>query len=461
MNEKRKVIVIGLDCATPNTLFKEFINNCPHIKNLMEKGIYGKLKSCDPPVTVPAWMVMATSKNPGKLGIYGFRHRKNNSYSDFYLNSSYSIKEPKIWDILGEKGLKSCIIGVPPSYPIKYINGNMISGFLAPDTSSKYTYPPELKREIKENIGDYILDIKFRIDDKDQILKDLYEMTKIQFKTVKYLIGKKQWSYFQFVIIGLDRLHHAFWKYYDKNHNKYVPGNKYELEMKKYYAYLDFEIGRILEYLDDNTIVIVVSDHGAKAMKGCISVNMALEKLGFLKFRVKPKPGTRIQDAEIDWNKTSAWGWGGYEARIFLNMVDRESNGIIKKENYDNVRDSIAKKLKNLKDDKGNKINTKVHKPENLYQFINGDPPDLMIYFDDLNWRSVGTVGYDSMYLMENDRGPDDAVHDYYGIFIIYNPKRKIGKNLGTKNILDIAPTILNFYGLEIPDDMEGTTIEF
>jgi len=65
------------------------------------------------------------------------------------------------------------------------------------------------------------------------------------------------------------------------------------------------------------------------------------------------------------------------------------------------------------------------------------------------------------MYLDENDTGPDDAVHDYYGIFIIYDPKRKISKKLPTQNILDIAPTALNFLGVEIPKDLEGKIIEF
>jgi len=70
-------------------------------------------------------------------------------------------------------------------------------------------------------------------------------------------------------------------------------------------------------------------------------------------------------------------------------------------------------------------------------------------------------VGYDSIYLKENDTGPDDAVHDYFGIFIIYDPKRKIGKDLGEKDILDIAPTSLKILGIEIPKDMEGNIIDF
>jgi predicted AlkP superfamily phosphohydrolase/phosphomutase len=457
----KKVIVVGLDCAAPRTIFEEFIDDCPNIKTLMSQGVYGKLKSTDPPVTIPAWMVMATGKDPGKLGIYGFRERKNHSYTNFYLNTSYSIKEPKVWDILGEKGLKSCIIGIPPSFPVKYINGYLICGFIAPDISSEYTYPPELRQEIEKNVGEYILDISFRTDDKDVILKDLYKMTKIHFKTVKYLIKTKEWNYFHFVIIGLDRIHHSFWKYFDKNHHKYIPGNKYESEMRKYYQYLDKEIGKIIELLDENTIIMVVSDHGAKAMQGCISVNMALEKLGFLKFKSKPEPRTRIQSADVDWKNTYAWGWGGYEARLFLNIKGREKEGIIKLEESNKYKDKIANKLKKLKDNNGNPMNTKVIKPEDLYAELNGYPPDLLVYFDDLNWRSAGTVGYNSMYLEENDTGPDDAVHDHYGIFIIYDPQKTLGKDLGVKNILDIAPTILNIYDLEIPSDMEGNIIKF
>ncbi|MFX0073671.1 MAG: alkaline phosphatase family protein, partial [Candidatus Hermodarchaeota archaeon] len=303
MNKGKKVLVIGLDCAAPKVIFNDFINDCPNVKKIISKGVYGKLRSTDPPVTVPAWMVMATSKSPGKLGVYGFRHRKNHSYSDYYLNISNSITEPTIWDIIGEKGLKSCIIGIPPSYPPKKINGYCISGFLAPDITSEYTYPPELKQEIKDNIGNYILDVQFRIENREQVLKDIYEMTEIQFKTIKYLIKNKDWHFFQFVLIGLDRMHHAFWKYYDKSHEKYIAGNNYESAIKDYYIYLDKKIGEILKLLDQDTQIMIVSDHGAKAMKGCISINMALEKLGYLKFRNKPEPGTRIQDVEIEWDK--------------------------------------------------------------------------------------------------------------------------------------------------------------
>ena len=49
-----------------------------------------------------------------------------------------------------------------------------------------------------------------------------------------------------------------------------------------------------------------------------------------------------------------------------------------------------------------------------------------MVYFDDLNWRSAGTVGHDSLYLFENDTGPDDSVHSMMGIFIMYDPSKNM-----------------------------------
>ncbi len=461
MSNKKKVVVIGLDCAAPKTLFEDFIEACPNIKKLMNHGIHGKLRSSDPPITIPAWMVMSTGKKAGTLGVYGFRHRKENSYTEFWVANSQTIKEPKIWDILGKNGLKSIILGVPPTYPVQPLNGNLVSGFITPDILSNFTYPPELKAEIIENVGDYVLDAKFRTDMKEQLLIDIYKMTRIQFKTIKYLMKNKEWDYIQCVLIGLDRLHHAFWKYYDNTHPKYELGNIFESVMKKYYTYLDQEVGEILELIDQNTIVFIVSDHGAKAMKGCLCVNLALEKLGLLKFKNKPTTKTNLENADIDWKNTYAWGWGGYYARIFLNVKGREKLGIIDQKDYEKWRDKIRELLKTIPDDNGNQMNTKIYKPEEMYGIIKGDAPDLMVYFDDLNWRSAGTVGYSSMYLDENDTGPDDAVHDYHGIFIIYYPKKKIGMQIETRNLLDIAPTILNIFGIDIPKEMEGKIIKF
>ena len=274
MAGQRKVMVIGLDCATPKTLFEDFIEYCPNIKKLMENGVFGRLRSSDPPITVPAWMVMSTGRTPGDLGLYGFRHRKANSYTDFWVANSQNITQPKIWDMLAEEGLKSIILGVPPTFPAQAINGYLITGFITPDTRSQFTYPPELKEEILNFIKNYEFDVKFRTNNKEQLLVDLYKLTRKHFDVVKYLVKNKEWDYCQFVIIGLDRFHHAFWKYYDKDHHKYESGNFFESAIKNFYKFLDNQIGELLSLLKAEDVVIIVSDHGAKAMKGCLCINI-------------------------------------------------------------------------------------------------------------------------------------------------------------------------------------------
>nr|MQY83422.1 nucleotide pyrophosphatase [archaeon] len=84
----RKALLIGLDCAAPDLLFNRFIDKLPNFRRMMDRGIHGKLESSDPPITIPAWTVMASSKYPGTLGLYGFRHRRNNSYKDIWISTS-------------------------------------------------------------------------------------------------------------------------------------------------------------------------------------------------------------------------------------------------------------------------------------------------------------------------------------------------------------------------------------
>ena len=76
----RKVFVIGLDCAAPELVFERWRDLLPNLNRLMSRGVYGNLASCTPAITVPAWSVMTSSKDPGTLGIYGFRNRADWSY---------------------------------------------------------------------------------------------------------------------------------------------------------------------------------------------------------------------------------------------------------------------------------------------------------------------------------------------------------------------------------------------
>jgi len=455
----RKALLIGLDCAAPDLLFNRFADKLPNFRRMMEKGVYGRLESSDPPITIPAWTVMASSKSPGVLGLYGFRHRRDNSYKDIWIASSRRVRAKRIWDFVAEAGGKSCLVGVPPSYPPFPLEGWLVGGFITPDTNRNYTYPEELAQEIDGVVGEYQVDVEFRIEDKRSLVKDLFEMTERHFEVIKHLMRTRDWSFFMFVEIGLDRIHHAFWKYFDEAHRLHEPGSEFEGVMEDYYVLLDEKVGELLELVDDDTVVFVASDHGGKPMKGAFCVNTWLEEQGFLKLKRPVEKIVRLNDADVDWENTVAWGWGGYYARVFLNLKGREEHGVVDPSDYERVRDDIAERLRGIMGPKGEEWDTKVLKPEEIYPECNGDPPDLMVYFDDLSWRSAGTMGQGNLYLPENDTGPDDAVHDMMGLYVYYDTSRDLGGRSEDLNILDVAPTLMRAMGLRVPEDMEGSPL--
>src|SRR5262245_61294866 len=97
-----RTFVIGLDCAAPEILLRS--ERLTHIRRLMAAGCYGQLESVIPPITVPAWMCMASSQDPGSLGVYGFRNRTSYAYGDLGVVTSRSITPPAIWDSFGTNG---------------------------------------------------------------------------------------------------------------------------------------------------------------------------------------------------------------------------------------------------------------------------------------------------------------------------------------------------------------------
>jgi predicted AlkP superfamily phosphohydrolase/phosphomutase len=217
---------------------------------------------------------------------------------------------------------------------------------------------------------------------------------------------------------------------------------------------IDRKTGELLELVDDDTAIMVLSDHGAQRMTGAFCVNQWLAREGLLVFEEAPGEEMTLEKSRVDWKRTKAWAWGGYYARIFINVEGREPTGVIPPSEYESFMAALKEKITGLRGPNGEHWDTQVFRPEERYDAANGDPPDMMVYFDDLRWRAAGTVGHSTDYLQENDTGPDDAVHSRDGIIIMSNAG--ITGRIENAHLVDVGPTILKLMGVAIPDDMTG-----
>jgi predicted AlkP superfamily phosphohydrolase/phosphomutase len=457
-----KVCVLGLDCAAPDLVFGRFRDDLPNLRRLMEEGAWGRLLSTNPPITVPAWACMMTSRDPGQLGIYGFRNRKDHSYVGYSIANAAALQHEPAWGHIGRAGGDVIVLGVPPSYPPKPVNGVQVGCFLTPTTRRPYTHPPELREEIDRIVPGYVVDVEdFRTDDKDGVLKRIYDKSSRHFALAKHLLRTRPWDFFMMVEMGTDRIHHAFWAHMDQASPKHEPGNRFENAIREFYRFCDREVGEIVSLLPRDTALMIVSDHGARSLQGGICFNEWLIDNGYLTLVDYPSKPTPINQCAIDWSRTKAWGDGGYYGRLFMNVKGREPQGCVDPADYETVRDELIRGIESIADPSGRNIGSRAYKPADIYREVKNVAPDLMVYFGNLDWRSIGTVGTRSLHTFENDTGPDDANHDWHGIFILKTPPgtaQPRGEQQGLR-LYDVGPTALRLAGLKPPEEMIGRSL--
>jgi predicted AlkP superfamily phosphohydrolase/phosphomutase len=454
-----KILVIGLDGAAPEILLED--DRLANVRCLMEAGSFGRLESIVPPITIPAWLCMATSRDPGSLGVYGFRNRVDRSYDRQAMVDSRAVGDLTIWDQVAREGKRSMLVGVPPGYPPRKVNGVAVGCFLTPNPAKNvYTHPPDLRETIDRLVGDYPVDVTgFRSGDKQKMLADVDAMTRKQFTVFRHLIQNEDWDFAQFVSIGLDRLQHAFWSHHDPLHVRHPADSPFKSVIRDHYLQLDDEIGRLLDLIDEETTVMVLSDHGARRLDGGFCINQWLIEQGLLVLNSKPDGVTPFSKLDVDWDRTTAWSEGGYYARVYLNVRGREPRGAVAKADYERVVDDLKARLEATTDADGRPMGTLVFKPEEVYREVRGVAPDLVVHFGGLAWRSVGGVGYPTLHVQEDETGPDDCNHAQHGAFVLASPGLAPQGEIEGAHLLDMAPTLLELGGYDVPGSMQGTSL--
>jgi predicted AlkP superfamily phosphohydrolase/phosphomutase len=504
----KKIFVFGIDGATfdiINPMIAE--GKLPNLARMMQAGSHGDLTSTIPPNSSVAWTSFATGKNSGKHGIYYFREKKVGSY-DRPLISSRSIKSKTVWKILSEQGKKVGVINVPVTYPPDAVNGYLISGLLAPDRNSVFTYPPGLHLELLEELGDYPLDNEAEImhrlsGDELAAFQHLIYSTKKVMEATFYLMRKFEWNFFITVPTIVDRVQHIAWKYMlpEFREKNAALCQKFENTIEVSYRIVDEQLGRLRASLDSNTILIVMSDHGFGPISYKFYINRWLQKLGLLKLKRSAEiryrllgfckafikrsivalgrkggvPGKILKKIEtlpiinfncerlrtlIDWSKTRAFSsWTNGEEIVIINVKGREPEGIVKPgQEYEELRDFIIKKLCQLKGDSGEMLVDAAYRREELYSgpYVHL-APDIQFTTKDMSVQPRGEMLGKEILVRPDDFSP--ALHRMNGILLVEGEGIKQNFKIEGSRIIDLAPTILYLLGHPIPEDMDGKVI--
>lgn len=449
-----RVLVIGFDGASP-ILVKRWIGELPTFRRLKIDGSFGLTIPPIPAQTPVAWTTFMTGKNPGKHGIFSYSMRKLGTYEREIISPQMN-KANTLWKILSENGKKVGIINVPMS-DVKDIQGFIIPGFVS--RSEGIPYPPTVKEKIKRKFGIDRLTGDLEIDtlEKAQSDPELFferanQITDKMAEICFYLIQEEKWDFFMPVFMGTDRIQHFFWKYVDPTHPEFEESKLSEF-VKKFYIKIDKIVSQFLEFVDGDTTLIVLSDHGFCPIYKEIIVNNYLEEQGILT--------TKSGKIDLEKSKAVAYGYGD----IWLNVKGREPKGIINlNKEYEDISIEISKELKRIGID-GEKSIQDVKRREQIYwgTYLN-QAPDLTIFFN-RGWQAarqpmIAVKNKFKRYVNDNPRwsGGHDGTHnplDVPGIIGIFGPRIPRRKELRVP-LWDIAPTILNLMGISIPADMDG-----
>jgi predicted AlkP superfamily phosphohydrolase/phosphomutase len=453
-----KILLIGLDSASPEILFSD--ERLQNLRRVMEIGCYGRLEGVIPSQAVPTWMCMAASQDPGSLGVYGSHNRLDRSYDSLVAVDSASVKADSIWDHLASAGKRSVLIGALPSYPLRKINGIMVGdAFTIPPGSADFAYPAEFMGEINDLVGDYPNNEKgFHASDLEKLREQIVSASRKQFQLARHFLKTQQWDYFHFVDRGLDLIQRRFWQFFDPRHTLYEPGNAYKDVIPDYYLYLDEQIGQILELLTDDTVVLIVSGYGAQRLDGGFCLNEWLIDEGWLALNEYPQEKTPFNQLNVNWAKTKAWSAGDRSAQIFLNLKGREPEGTLELADGPGFRDELRSRLEALVNDSGESMGALVFKPEEIYRHVHNVVPDLIAQFGGA-WQFINEVGY---HKFRFPYAPEDLIGCHpsqFGAFILAASNNPLSGEVQATQLLDIAPTLLELAGYEIPASMQGRSI--
>ena len=487
-----KIVIIGID-AMDKELVSRFEDQLPNIRKLKNSGKSIKLNSVTPPDSDTAWATIYTGLNPAQHGIVQYVDPLEKSVSYVAKDiDNHPIKGKTFWDIASEAGKKVCVLTPHIGYPVWAVNGVMVARSSIEDNVDSFP------KDFRANIDLASLNVPKGMPGKrlGEYKRKNEELLDSQGKLFLEMLERDDWDLFFVYTSVLDMVKHYFWNMYDETDPSYPGKNEFQDVIKDFYILHDQMVGKIMEKAKGATLILL-SDHGhGMRPVRVLNVNELLRQKGYLILKDKgiDKSVSVITDKikgtalsvvskfglgtlaskmlklmpwakrlytsplAIDWEKTVAFATNlsGIKAYSYSGIAINKDN--LNHLDYEEVRQNIITELSSLLDSSTNQPYVKWIKcREDMYSgpYLEKYPD---IVFELHYGLGVGLTANNELMGKSNSHHLVPGSHrSDTAVFYMSGQEKEI-KNTEL-DLIDVAPTILDCLGLEIPPWVEGESI--
>ena len=305
---------------------------------------------------------------------------------------------------------------------------------------------------------------------EQQFMDDLQRAFDDRAQVILNRIDARKWDVLVGVIESTDRVQHMMWRLMDPKHPMYdaAIAQQHGDAIERIYRRADTFIAEVLEHLEPGTQLMIVSDHGFHSWRKAVNLNTWLVQQGYMVIQGQQPGEKKLEDLfggsgefweNVDWSRTRAYAMG--LGQVYFNLQGREAKGIVSPgAEAKQLADELSSRLLTMVDpEDGSKIIRSVYKRDEVYsgEYI-GNAAELQVGMEDgyrVSWQttlggSPQGIVYNNMKKWSGDHGGYDFATTA-GVLIT---NRKV--NTQSPTIMDIAPTVLKYFGLQIPPYIDG-----
>ena len=422
-----RVAFFGID-GVPYSLVADNPDTFENLNTIADKGSGGAIDSIVPPESSACWPALTTGVNPGETGVYGFQDREVGSY-ETYFPMGQDVQATRLWNRVADAGREATVMNVPVTFPPDREVQRMVSGFLSPGIEEA-AYPDDL-RETLEDL-EYRIDVTAKLghdEDKTDFIEDAHETLNARFEAFKHYVQRDDWDLFFGVFMTTDRINHFLFEHYEE-------GGEYDEEFLEFYAKVDHYLGELRDMLDEETTMIVASDHGFTTLDHEVKCNVWLERNGWLSY--EDDDHDSLADIDADTRAYSL-----IPGRFYINLEGREPRGTVPQEEYEAVREELKADLEAMEGPDGRPVADRVVTKEAAFRGDHDDiAPDLVVVPNHGFDLKSGFKGGDAVF----DTGPRNGMHSFDDACLFVDDE---GTRVADADLYDIAPTILDLLELE------------